>query len=123
MIQATHNVRASGDLANINVTMPAGGAGNTVKFERAGGVRRPVEIGCVFHSNMRAWIFVFDHPFYAVTKANGKFKLADVPPGEYELEMSHPAGGLRWKKPVTVKAGETVKVDVQVSPSRKTTPN
>jgi plastocyanin len=115
--QATHNVRAAGDLANINVTMPAGGAGNTIKFDRAGGVRRPVEIGCVFHSNMRAWIFVFDHPFYAVTKANGKFKLADVPAGEYELEMAHPAGGLRWKKPVTVKAGETAKVDVQVSPA------
>ena len=76
-----------------------------------------MEIGCVFHSNMRAWIFVFDHPFYAVTKGDGKFRLADVPAGEYELEMAHPAGGLRWRKAVTVKAGETLKVEVQVSPA------
>ena len=112
---ATHNVRAAGEVANFNVTMSAGGAGSTVKFDRAGGIRRPVEIGCVFHSNMRAWVFVFDHPFYAVTKADGKFRLADVPAGEYELELSHPAGGMRSKKAITVKAGETVKVDLQVS--------
>ena len=37
---ATHNVRASGDLANFNITMASGGAGNTVKFDKAGGARR-----------------------------------------------------------------------------------
>jgi plastocyanin len=113
----THNVRTSGDLASLNVTMPAGGAGQTVKFDRAGGARRPVEIGCVFHSNMRAWVFVFDHPFYTVTKDDGRFRLSDVPAGEYELELAHPAGGLHWRKPITVKADETLKVDVRVSPS------
>lgn len=112
---ATHNVRASGEIANFNVTMAAGGAGNTIKFDKAGGTRRPVEIGCVFHSNMKAWVFVFDHPFYAVTKADGKFKLENVPPGEYELEVAHAAGGLKWQKKVTVKAGETLKVDVPLS--------
>ena len=112
---ATHNVRASGEIANFNVTMAAGSAGNTIKFDKAGGARRPVEIGCVFHSNMKAWVFVFDHPFYAVTKADGKFKLENVPAGEYELEVAHPAGGLMSQKKVTVKAGETVKVDVPLS--------
>ena len=114
---ATHNVRASGEVSDFNLTMPAGGAGHTIKFEKAGGVRRPVEIGCVFHSNMRAWVFVFDHPFFAVTKADGKFRLDDVPPGEYELELVHAAGGLKKKKMFTVKAGETAKVDLELSPS------
>jgi plastocyanin len=112
---ATHNVRASGDVANFNVTIAAGGEGHTIKFDKAGGVRRPVEIGCVFHSNMKAWVFVFDHPFYAVTKANGKFKLENVPAGEYELEVAHSAGGLKWSKKVTVKSGETAKIDVPLS--------
>lgn len=114
---ATHNVRASGEVADFNLTMPAGGSGHTIKFEKAGGVRRPVEIGCVFHSNMRAWVFVFDHPFFAVTKADGKFRLADVPEGEYELELVHAAGGLKTKKAVTVKAGGTAKLDFELSPS------
>jgi plastocyanin len=114
---ATHNVRASGEVANFNVTIAAGGAGRTIKFDKAGGVRRPVEIGCVFHSNMKAWVFVFDHPFYAVTKADGKFTLEDVPPGEYELEVAHPAGGLKSRKNVKVKAGETVKMNVEMPPA------
>jgi len=114
---ATHNVRASGDVANFNLTMAAGGAGHTIKFEKAGGVRRPVEIGCVFHSNMRAWVFVFDHPYYAVTKSDGKFKLAEVPAGQYELDLAHAAGGLKSNKVVTVKAGETARVDFELSPA------
>lgn len=114
---ATHNVRASGEVGDFNLTMPAGGTGHTIKFDKAGSVRRPLEIGCVFHSNMRAWVFVFDHPFFAVTKADGKFRLEDVSAGEYELEMVHPAGGLKAKKTVTVKAGETTKVDLELSPS------
>jgi hypothetical protein len=40
-----------------------------------------------------------------------------VPAGEYELEVAHAAGGLKWNKKVTVRAGETVKVDVEVSPA------
>jgi plastocyanin len=114
---ATHNVRASGEVANFNITMAAGGAGNTIQFDKAGGVRRPVEIGCVFHSNMKAWVFVFDHPFYAVTKADGKFTLENVPAGEYELEVVHPAGGLKWRKNVTVKAGEPATMSVEMSPT------
>lgn len=114
---ATHNVRTSSEIANFNVTMAAGSAGNTIKFDKAGGTRRPVEIGCVFHSNMKAWVFVFDHPFYAVTKADGKFKLENVPAGMYELEVAHPAGGLKWNKKVTVKAGETMKASIDVSPA------
>src|SRR5688572_17800839 len=105
---ATHNVQSSSEISTFNVNMPGGGD-HTVKFERAGGVRQPVQIGCVFHSAMRAWIFVFDHPWYQVTPASGRFRLADVPPGQYELEMLHPAGGLRWRKRVEVKAGETTR--------------
>jgi plastocyanin len=111
---ATHNVQASGEIATFNVNMPGGGD-HMVQFDRAGGVRQPVQIGCVFHSAMRAWIFVFDHPWYQVTGANGKFRLGEVPPGSYE----HPAGGLRWRKRVEVKAGETTRIDIRVSADDK----
>jgi hypothetical protein len=30
--------------------------------------------------------------------------------------MAHPAGGLRWRKPIEVKPGETLNVDIEVSP-------
>jgi len=116
--QATHNVQASSDIVSFNVNM-AGGGEHTVRFDRAGGIRQPVQIGCVFHSAMRAWIFVFDHPWFQVTPTTGKFRLADVPPGQYELEMVHPAGSLRWRKRVEVKSGETLRIDIRVSPDDK----
>jgi plastocyanin len=116
--QATHNVRSFGDVASFNVTMPAGGS-HTVRFDKAGGIRQPLQVGCVFHSAMQANIFVFDHPWYELTDASGKFRLTDVPPGQYELEMAHPAGSLRWRKRVEVKAGETLRIDIRVSPDDK----
>jgi len=116
--QATHNVQSSSEIAAFNVNMPGGGE-HTVRFDRAGGIRQPVQIGCVFHSAMRDWIFVFDHPWYQLTVANGKFRLSDVPPGEYDLEMVHPAGELRWRKRVEVKPGETLRIDIRVSPDDK----
>ena len=115
---ATHNVQASNDIATFNANM-AGGGEHTVKFDRAGGIRQPVQIGCVFHSAMRAWILVFDHPWYQVTPSTGKFRLTDIPPGQYDLEMVHMAGGLRWRKRLDVKAGETARVDIRVSPDDK----
>jgi hypothetical protein len=65
---------------------------------------------------MQAWIYVFDHPYYAVTAADGAFRFADVPPGEYTLEVVHPAGGLAWSQKVTVEAGATVTPEVRLSP-------
>jgi plastocyanin len=114
----THNVQTSGEIANFNFNMP-GGSEHVERFNRAGGIRQPAQIGCVFHSAMRAWIFVFDHPWFQMTAADGKFRLADVPPGEYDLEMVHPAGELRWRKRVEVQPGQTVRIDIRVSPDEK----
>jgi len=115
---ATHNVQSSSDIATFNANM-AGGGEHIVRFERAGGIHQPAKVGCVFHSAMQAWIFVFDHPWYQLTPASGKFRLADVPPGAYELEMVHPAGSLRWRKRIEVKPGETLRIDIRVSPDDK----
>jgi plastocyanin len=114
----THNVQSSSEIATFNVNMPGGGE-QTIKFDKAGGTRQPVQVGCVFHSAMRAFIFVFDHPWYQITSTSGRFKLADVPPGMYDLEMVHPAGGLTWRKRVEIKPGETLNVDIRVSPDDK----
>ena len=46
-------------------------------------------ITCADHSWESAHISVFDHPYFAVTSADGHFKIEDVPPGRYVLEAVH----------------------------------
>lgn len=48
-----------------------------------------VKFKCDAHGWMSAYVGVVNHPFFAVTGADGKFELKYVPPGEYEIEAWH----------------------------------
>ena len=52
---------------------------------------------CDVHPWMFAYVGVVDHPYFAVSGADGSFKIADVPPGKYTVEAFHRKSG----KPVT----------------------
>ncbi len=41
----------------------------------------PISLQCDFHPWMAAKLFVFDHPYYAITKADGTFEIPFVPAG------------------------------------------
>jgi plastocyanin len=113
-----HNVNTAHVKHSFNVVMPSGGE-HIEKFDHPGGIGRPYRIGCVYHSAMRSWVFVFDHPWFLVTGADGRFRLAGVPPGTYKLDMVHPAGELRFSRTVEVTAGETVQAEIRVTPDNK----
>ena len=89
---------------------------NERTFTAAGGIERPVKLSCRFHSEMRGWIFVFDHPWYQVTEPDGKFALQNVPPGQYRLVMFHPAGELRVEQEVEVRPNMPTRLEIAVSP-------
>ena len=113
-----HNVNTLHLKHSFNVVMPSGGE-HVEKFEHAGGIGRPYKIGCVYHSAMRSWVFVFDHPWFQVTEGDGRFRLSGVPSGKYKLEMMHPAGELRFSGSIEVEAGKTVQAEIRVSPDDK----
>ena len=113
-----HNVRTVNPLHSFNVNLAAGGE-HLETFSRASGTLRPYRLGCDYHSSMRAWIFVVSHPYFHVTKADGKFRLRGIPPGEYSLGVIHPAGELKWSQKVSVEAGQATKMDVRLSPRDK----
>ena len=115
-----HNINSQSPLARFDVTV-GGGKESEHTFDRAGGTRRPVVLGCKLHSAMQAWVFVFGHPFFKLTEADGSFRFENVPPGKYRLEMVHPAGGLRWTRTITIAAG-TQQQDIHVSPDHKLKP-
>ena len=66
------------------------------------------------HDWPRAWIGVFDHPYFAVTKPDGSYTIDQVPPGTYTLSTWHERAG-RTSQKVTVGANGVVKVDVKLA--------
>src|SRR5580765_4213526 len=61
---------------------------------------------CDVHGWMNAWIGVLDHPFYAVTTADGTFSLKGLPPGTYTIEAWHEKLGTQTQT-ITVGPKET----------------
>ena len=71
-----------------------------------------VHINCnVRHTWMHAYVFVGDDPYHAVTGADGRFAIDQVPPGSYTLRVWHELLG-SVDRPVTVEPGKTATVDV-----------
>jgi plastocyanin len=118
---ALHNVMTSdgGEPFNVNVVK---GKEFAHTFKQAGGLERPVRLGCVFHGVMRAWIYVFDHPWFQLTQKDGRFRLENVPAGEYTLGVVHPAGKMRRSRQIEVKANETTSLEISLSPDELNTP-
>jgi hypothetical protein len=48
-----------------------------------------VRMDCDLHSWMRGWVVVAPHPFYAITDARGRFRLDNLPAGQYKLQIWH----------------------------------
>lgn len=48
-----------------------------------------VRVKCDIHPWMFAYIGVFDHPYFAVTDADGNFKISGLPDGDYSIVAFH----------------------------------
>jgi plastocyanin len=93
-----HNIHATPKLnASFNRTQPKS---RTIPITFA----KPeiVHIECDLHSWMTAWVVVAANPYYAITKADGKFAFPNLPAGTYRLKV--------WQERLgTVPAEVTVK--------------
>jgi hypothetical protein len=72
------------------------------------------------HPWMKAWIKVFDHPYFAVTDANGKFRIPKAPAGKYRLitwqELTGWGPGGKKGVPVHIQKGQGAEVNLKLSP-------
>lgn len=93
----------------MNLGQPGKAKPLRVTFERP----EVVQVKCDLHGEgfMRAWIVVANHPYYALTDDEGRFRLADVPPGPHALEVWHEVLGTR-RVPVTVGTSGEVTITV-----------
>jgi len=104
-----HNVFSFSKSNRIELGSYPRGESKSVVFDKKG----LVDLRCEVHRHMRAFIHVFDHPYFAVAAADGAYSIPNVPPGKYTLVV--------WKEffdpvrqDVEVKA-EGAKVDVTLS--------
>jgi plastocyanin len=79
------------------------------------------EIFCNIHESMHADVLVVESEPVAMTSASGRFRLDDLPPGDYQLVVWRPHSA-ETVVPVHVEAGKTLEVPVDIqlgaAPSR-----
>jgi hypothetical protein len=64
--------------------------------------RRTFYMQCGFHAYMESWAMAVNNPYYALTDANGSYKIDNIPPGTYQLVVWHPQTGPGVTKMVMV---------------------
>lgn len=92
---------------------PFNDSGEVIPFDRLLAKTAQYEVACEQHPWSRAWVLVFDHPYYAMTTADGSFSMSGVPPGTYRMRVWHPSYGFS-DGIVTVSAGQSVSVAMKV---------
>jgi hypothetical protein len=107
----SHNVNWTGHpLKNPggNVIIPAK---QSHTIEGLNADRFPVKVACNIHGWMNAWVRVFDHPYFALTDADGKFEIQQAPAGNFRVivwqEKTGWGPGGRDGTAVTIRANGT----------------
>ncbi|MEZ6124575.1 MAG: carboxypeptidase regulatory-like domain-containing protein [Planctomycetaceae bacterium] len=53
----------------------------------------PIRVDCSIHAWMRAWLVITDHPYAAVTDADGRFEIPNLPQGKWQFRFWHERPG------------------------------
>ena len=112
--KALHNVNSKSKInESFNSAQPAGVPDIEKTFNSP---EDPFYIKCDVHPWMKAWVMVADHPYFAVTDANGNFEINNVPDGTYEVMFwQEKLSNLPKKKYIQVNHAKTVNVSDNVA--------
>jgi plastocyanin len=81
-----HQVYSFSPVKQFQFEIDRGQVSKPVVFDKPG----VAAIGCNIHDNMVAYVFVADAPFAAVTDAQGRAQIRDVPDGAWHATAWHP---------------------------------
>jgi plastocyanin len=87
-----HNVMSTPrDNPPFNFGQSVAGQTNDLTFKEP---EMKVNTKCFMHPWMSSYIHVLAHPYFALTGADGTFKIQGLPPGEYEISVLHESSTL-----------------------------
>lgn len=95
-----HNVFSLSRSATFDLGRYPQGRSRSRTFDRPG----LVKVYCHLHSHMSAIVRVFDHPFFAIPDAEGRFTIGGLAPGRHDVVAWHERVG-EVTMPVVVEAG------------------
>ena len=103
-----HHPREAGLTAEYYKHLPGAPMRQVVRMTKG---RRGFVMQCGFHAYMESWGLVVETPYFAVTDADGRFSIADVPPGTYQVTVWHPRLGEKGYR-VTIEPSGTATLNV-----------
>ena len=110
----THNIHPlPKDNREWNESQPPGAAPIDRNFSRQ---EVAIPVKCNIHPWMKAYIAVFDHPYFAVTGPDGSFDLKNIPPGTYTVTAWHELYGTSQQS-VTIGPKESKAVKIVFQPT------
>jgi len=111
-----------------NILVPSGGE---LKMNFPAEERFPVQVACNIHPWMQGKVLIKDHPYVAISDADGKLTIKNLPTGKWTFQFWHERPGYvtdvtvagkktSWKRgrvDVTIKAGQNDLGIVKLAPS------
>ena len=91
-----HNIKSVTTLnKSFNLPMPKKDQSISMTFDKP---EIFLQSKCSIHPWMGAYIAVIDHPYFFVTKEDGKFEIKNLPAGKYTLEVWHEVFGTQARE-------------------------
>lgn len=115
----THTYPSKNDAINSGVAPNDRTGVLNFKYRRAEAV--PLAVTCDYHTWMKAWHLPVDHPYAAVTDAEGRFTIPDLPSGTHSFAVWHESvqgNFIERKLTVTVRPGEPTDMKIELPVSR-----
>jgi len=110
-----HHVYSFSAAKVFELKLYAGKPEKPVVFDKQG----VVVLGCNIHDKMAAYVVVVDTPWSAISQTDGVARIADVPTGDYQLQLWHPRRlGMPEipPRPLRIAGDQTETVKVELRP-------